>query len=51
LVATDPLNDRISSIRVPKGLVALVYEHANEAGGFGISATSWKTALTWHRST
>jgi hypothetical protein len=29
-------NDVISSIRVPEGLVAMVFEHADEGGGFGI---------------
>src|SRR5438128_10536313 len=30
-------NDVISSIRVPEGLVAIVFEHADDGGGFGIS--------------
>jgi hypothetical protein len=28
-------NDQASSIKVPKGLVVVVYEHADEGGGFG----------------
>ena len=31
------LNDQISSIKVPAGLVALAYEHADGAGGYGRS--------------
>jgi hypothetical protein len=31
-------NDMSSSIKVPKGLVAYVYEHADSGGGYGISA-------------
>jgi hypothetical protein len=38
LLAASDLNDEISSIRVPPGLVALVFEHADDAGGFGRSA-------------
>src|SRR5262245_15899179 len=34
----DDMNDMTSSIRVPKGLVAYVYEHADSGGGFGRSA-------------
>lgn len=30
------LNDMSSSIKVPNGLVAVIYEHANDAGGYGI---------------
>ncbi len=29
-------NDVISSIKVPAGLVAMVYEHADDGGGFGV---------------
>ena len=32
------MNDTISSIRVPDGLVAMVFEHADSGGGFGRSA-------------
>ena len=28
-------NDMTSSIRVPAGLIAIIYEHANEKGGYG----------------
>jgi hypothetical protein len=35
LVGPPDLNDRISSIKVPKGYVVMIYEHANEAGGMG----------------
>ena len=38
LFAAADMNDEVSSIKVPAGLVALVYEHADEAGGFGRSA-------------
>ena len=38
LLAPADLNDAISSIRVPSGLVALVSEHADDVGGFGRSA-------------
>ena len=31
-------NEMASSIKVPKGLVAYVYEHADSGGGYGISA-------------
>jgi hypothetical protein len=31
-------NDMSSSIKVPKGLVAYVYEHADSGGGYGVSA-------------
>jgi hypothetical protein len=33
----DDLNDVISSIRVPAGLCATLYEHADDGGGYGIS--------------
>jgi hypothetical protein len=36
-VASD-MNDAISSIQVPAGLVAWVFEHADSGGGYGISA-------------
>lgn len=35
LSAPADLNDLASSFRVPKGWVVLVYEHANEKGGYG----------------
>lgn len=38
LFSAANLNDEVSSIKVPAGLVALVYEHADEAGGYGRSA-------------
>ena len=34
----NDMNDRISSMKVPKGLVAYVYEHTDSGGGYGISA-------------
>jgi hypothetical protein len=33
----DDFNDLASSIRVPAGLVAILYEHADEGGAYGIS--------------
>jgi hypothetical protein len=36
-VASD-MNDAISSIQVPAGLVAMVFEHTDGGGGYGISA-------------
>ena len=33
----DDFNDVTSSIRVPQGLVAVLYEHADEGGGYGRS--------------
>lgn len=38
LFGPDDMNDLTSSIKVPAGLVAYVYEHADSVGGFGISA-------------
>lgn len=38
LFDTTDMNDMTSSIRVPTGLVALVFEHADTGGGYGISA-------------
>jgi hypothetical protein len=38
LFGPSDMNDVISSIQVPAGLVALVYEHADSGGGYGISA-------------
>jgi hypothetical protein len=38
LSGAGDLNDAVSSIQVPAGLVALVYEHADSSGGYGISA-------------
>lgn len=32
---TADFNDMASSIKVPAGLVAVIYEHANESGGYG----------------
>ena len=32
----DDFNDVIASIKVPAGLVAIVYEHADEGGGYGV---------------
>ena len=37
LFGTD-MNNAVSSIQVPAGLVALVYEDADSGGGYGISA-------------
>ncbi len=34
----NDMNDMASSIKVPKGLVAYVFEHADSHGGYGISA-------------
>jgi hypothetical protein len=33
--APEDFNDVASSIRVPAGLVAMLYEHADEGGGYG----------------
>jgi Beta/Gamma crystallin len=33
--STADFNDLISSIKVPNGMVAVIYEHANEKGGYG----------------
>ena len=33
----EDLNDVISSVRVPAGLCATLYEHADDGGGYGIS--------------
>jgi hypothetical protein len=33
----DDFNDLASSVRVPAGLVVILYEHADEGGGYGIS--------------
>jgi hypothetical protein len=38
LFDSSDMNDMASSIKVPKGLVAYVYEHADNGGGYGISA-------------
>jgi hypothetical protein len=38
LFSAADLNDATSSIRVPPGMVAFVYEHADAAGGFGLMA-------------
>jgi phospholipase C len=38
LLDFDTMKDMTSSIRVSKGLVALVYEHVDSGGGYGISA-------------
>jgi hypothetical protein len=38
LFGASDMNDTVSSIQVPTGLVALVYEHADSGGGYGISA-------------
>jgi hypothetical protein len=38
LYGPSDMNDVISSIQVPAGFVALVYEHADSGGGYGISA-------------
>lgn len=35
LTGPGDMNDMISSIKVPKGMVVMIYEHANEAGGYG----------------
>src|SRR6476659_2895122 len=32
----DDFNDVAASIQVPAGLVAILYEHADDAGGFGV---------------
>jgi hypothetical protein len=44
LFNTADFNDVAASIKVPKGLVAIVYEHADEAGGYG----SWIDFLEDH---
>ena len=36
--AASDMNDTISSIQVPAALVAMVFEHADSGGGYGISA-------------
>src|SRR5690348_8217890 len=33
----NDMNDMTSSIKIPAGLVAYVYEHADSGGGYGIS--------------
>jgi hypothetical protein len=33
----NDFNDVASSIKVPPGLGAIIYEHADEGGGYGIS--------------
>src|SRR5690348_13805976 len=38
LFSAADLNDEVSSIKVPAGLVAIVHEHADDAGGYGRSA-------------
>lgn len=38
LVDANDMNDMVSSLKVPPGLVAFVYEHADSGGGFGIAA-------------
>jgi hypothetical protein len=38
LFGLDDMNDTISSIQVSKGIVVVVYEHADSGGGYGISA-------------
>jgi hypothetical protein len=38
LERASDLNDVVSSIEVPVGLVAMVFEHADSGGGYGISA-------------
>lgn len=38
LFGASDMNDTISSIQVPAGLVAMVFEHADSGGGYGISA-------------
>lgn len=38
LFGLDDMNDAISSIQVSNGIVAVVYEHADSASGYGISA-------------
>jgi hypothetical protein len=38
LFDANDMNDMTSSIQVPEGLVAYVYEHADSAGGYGLSA-------------
>jgi hypothetical protein len=37
LFAPEDFNDVISSIHVPQGLVAILYEHADDGGGYGRS--------------
>ena len=36
LLGQADMNDQISSIKVPPGLVVQVYEHADEGGGYGL---------------
>jgi hypothetical protein len=38
LFGASEMNDTVSSIQVPAGMVALVFEHADSSGGYGISA-------------
>src|SRR6476469_4919499 len=38
LFGASDMNDTISSIQVPAGLVAMVFEDADSGGGYGISA-------------
>ena len=35
LLSAQDFNDTASSIKVPEGLVAIVYEHADDGGGYG----------------
>jgi hypothetical protein len=37
LFTPEDFKDAISSIQVPQGLVAILYEHADEGGGYGLS--------------
>jgi len=37
LSATPDFNDVISSIRIPPGFAAILFEHADDGGGYGIS--------------
>jgi hypothetical protein len=39
LSGAGDLNDAVSSIQVPAGLVALVYEHADSGGGIAVHAS------------
>ena len=43
LERASDLNDVVSSIEVPAGLVAMVFEHADSGGGYGISADFLET--------
>ena len=47
LFNAEDFNDVASSIKVPAGLVAVVYEHADERGGFGIWVDFLKTRLRY----